>query len=457
MFAKKFLSIVALLFIGLQNSKVSAVCEPKSNTGSDCDLTSTSCTTGDDGFYVATDNEILVEVSSEGTICNKVTTTGYYKGKTSGYYYVKSGTYNDFSSEASDDNTAVGEIDTKTTPSLILDGDGNKLAFGGSGNELYLLTDAKKVFTDDAASTVVVKSVGDSIIIDNSINGADVCVSNVGLITTNIRQGFCTNNACAQYKNCANTGVCTDVVYTTSRAEHEPECKPNDSTLKANCEAGYHVMESGSLVNNGDAGTTLYNCNGEDNCSLITNIPTGYLINGNKNNKSTYAYLECNGINCKAIEVGEADNCTGKKAGDLIYSGSVYKICISTSIPVEISYANIGKYFVKHDSTADSSNVFQDNKTDLNSYHFMVEINALETSVSGNGVTFPSTKEGNTVKYRYADDNQKIYEKNDATRLTTICLNSNNMVEYTKDYKDDDTVDYYVQGSTSTKGPLSSN
>jgi len=78
----------------------------------------------------------------------------------------------------------------------------------------------------------------------------------------------------------------------------------------------------------------------------------------------------------------------------------------------------------------------------------------VEISASGTDVTFP-TKEGESgIKYRYADDKQRIYERTDADRLTAICPTTKTMVDYTKDYKAGDAIDYYVQGNTSATGPI---
>jgi len=339
---------------------------------------------------------------------------------------------------------------------------GNLILVESSDSKKYVVKISKEAGSSDDVDEYGVLKCN----LETEING-DVCVSEQNIISENLKNAFCNDGACANYMTC-KSGECVAAEIKTIRTE-TPKCDPSNDGLKDNCEKGYHVMsvdteEGGSpvysLIINDEEGTVLYYCDGNGSCNE-RQIPIGYLINGNKYNKEVLQYLECNKTSCKAI-AAESGNCNGKSAGDIVKIGGVANICISDEIAIPLTSpaeerTEPIKYFVKHDSTAVASNVFQgnvdvvgDGRLDL--LHFMVEISA-----SGTDVTLPETAEGPTgIKYRYTDGNQRIYESVTSATEGGICDNGVaqfSMVEYVKDYKAGDKVDYYLDERIKRSNP----
>jgi len=459
MFGKKILSIVGLFLLGNQFSYVSADCAPTL----DGDIVCTSCNGENaDGFYYAegtgssSGTNILIKVTeSVGTAsCNKVTVPGYYKSENGSFYKVVQ--TNSIASlvTSSIGETAAGNIDSYDD-SLILDGSQNKLTMGTDGN--FLFTDVNQVFTSGGTSKVVLKSPdANSIVLNTEIVSDDYCVSNAQKILKR-DDGYCIANSCDSLIYCANgTGVCTAVTFTTDRNVRDTtHCNPSSSANKSNCDAGYYILDAGTANANfveTEATGTLWKCNDSaGNCNVVpdASIPYGYLKNSWVS--TTTPYIMCNGNGstgtCTAITKDsihkESNVCTGTKPGDIIENGNDYKLCVGESIdPVELAgnTATV-KYFIGYADGA--TNIFSSKM--LNGYYFMVDITADEDVIL-------HTYEGPSNKYKYTAGDLKVVEYSDGDRLNGICK-STSFTEFTKDYKENDTVDYYKMG-TPVEGPL---
>jgi len=311
---------------------------------------------------------------------------------------------------------------------------------------------------------VEIKSEGAECDLVTRIDGDDVCVSDKKVISTDLQTSFCTANACDSYMNCATTGICTGVKYTTGRVQARDPTLCNPSTeAKTNCDAGYYILDAATananLVETGVEGT-LWECkDSAGDCGVVdsTAIPYGYL----KNQKSGTAtgYIKCDGNGtsgtCTAILTSDIhkddDNCTGNKPGDLIENGGIFKLCIDATIaPVALGITSTSpiKYFIGYDNTA--TNIFKTKMLQFGetpvTYYFMVDI-----QTNGNDVLLHA-HEGEASKYKYTGADLKVVEYSDETRIAGICAGTS-FTEFTKDYKSTDTVDYYVMG-TPGNGPL---
>jgi hypothetical protein len=305
MFSKKLLSIVGLLLVGSQISKVSATCIPAFSVS--CTIAPEySCQTNEYGYYFVDDT--LVKVTGE-TTCEKVQTSGYYKTKSNKYYYVKHD--KTFSTEITPVSSeyALGKI--STAGKLCVDADPDHgIDISSNNGNLYIVPntdtilastgsnvlvkseeDALTFFNPTADNYVVVDTGGilggtagdivavtTALVKDETITGTEeYCVDSETRAILEKKKEFCEGGSedhCEFYYTCT-TGVCED---TTTKIKRRSGCDPTDSDTFSNCATGYHV----------DNSKILYDCTQNSSCTPQHNI-IGYV----KDIENSNNYIKC--------------------------------------------------------------------------------------------------------------------------------------------------------------------
>jgi len=332
MWAKTLLSIVGLLFASSQVYADYSECQP---TYSSPTCTPGTCTSGDDGYYIAKDTGELVKVSNSDSTakCALVTENGYYSTK-DGRLYLKNGDNIDsleFIQNCSKAGDIIGNGDLclDTTNIASLNDDNN-----------YLFTDNGNVFGEGAGKNVVITSAegSDKFVMNNDLTTGEYCVSDAGVVGSQLvdendrLNAFC-NGGCNVYE-CEN-GVCsTDLTLDCSRSV-PGTCDPtktsveDESNNEENCTDGAYYLSSGTIYLC-ETNVNKVKCVAQNGIGGNPAVPIGYFINTGVSD----SYISCDGDNCSEVTKGSitATDCTGKKPGDLIYvEGDSYKLCSGAS------------------------------------------------------------------------------------------------------------------------------
>ncbi|OUM69768.1 hypothetical protein PIROE2DRAFT_19601 [Piromyces sp. E2] len=323
MFSKKILSIVALLFLGHQVSRVSAEnCVISSSDGDkNCNVdTADGCTKG---FVIAKsvskfnyaynkdspasgDNEILIEITGDNNACNVKTSPGYYTDGTNHY----SVNY----------NLAVAPVGEESS----CDGNAGKFKTGGtafcvaSGKELglddgkkYLFTDADTILTKNAANNVILKSDANSITLDKEAMeyNYNYCVDSNAVVWDR-KADLCNDEKAGEctYYSCAS-GTCTE---NTKNIPPTNEKRMGDCDLanpNENCGEGDYYLygkddTTKAKITTVTGGTfVLVQCVTDQEtkkCKIPSAIPTGYLVNAGVG-EGNAKYIKCNGRVCEPV------------------------------------------------------------------------------------------------------------------------------------------------------------
>lgn len=223
------------------------------------------------------------------------------------------------------------------------------------------------------------------------------------------------------------------------------------------CRPGYYLSEKGKkelILNNDDDGKEgdLYECT-TTGCTKLTEsskIPIGYLINEGNIAEANHnvPYILCikdnNDVKCKA-EIVTKTSCTS--IGDIakITDGSKtsIKLCLGligegADSGIELDEEDTVSYLVN----IDTANIFGiDN---LLSY-MVINIH------KGNAIIKKETTDNTSPKYRYTDNNYRVYEKNCTTdQLKSVCDNTKIVYEFEYSHDDENNIAYYVYNDSKT-------
>ncbi|KAL6632865.1 hypothetical protein U3516DRAFT_655669 [Neocallimastix sp. 'constans'] len=491
MFAKNYLSLVALLFVNSYISSVSAAWIDDCTTisgyseltseNSSCEVAA-HCKVGDlimgvdngstanckktlNGVFAfneevgtlislvntnIADPDIksnVVLYNCDGTTCVK--TVGIIRDSTANYVVAAEGG----ASEATSFETtscATGKIDTSDNNVLCL----TASIKATNANPSYIMENvADNAFGtggDNRDKSIVIKTATNIFALDNLIKGDEYCVTTTTNVLTGTLEDFFGNNpaTCDAYYSCdGTTHLCSDVTSTstcTRNAEITDDCVPKSGG--ASC-SGYYITsdaEGTTLLkgNEGSLSGTLWSCNGADPCTKKSSL-VGYFPNAS-DYKVTISYIQCKFdqiqgeaiVNaCTAIKANDieaATDCSAVKAGALL-SGN--KICVddntANAVPLAASNeSNNGDYFINDKD----NHIFIDSSK--NAYHVIITISNEEVTLKT--ITSPEKR------YKYAVKN-KIYEK--ATENASgICQDDASKAlieEFKSDACDSDKVYYY--------------
>jgi len=382
MFAKKFLSIIALLFVG--NKFVNAVTAPTISACTDISAGFTgigeSCgdTSGDITTYCYHNKVIYgFTATNAGTLSDckvksgsldsgvhilKVDTTiadanistttgtttdlekiaiyncntngcerayGYIKDDEDAYYSIGATANESVTGEASCDGK-LGLLNSSKEICLLYDTTDaahpvtKSAPVTTSGTAYYLLDgtpDATNPFTGSATSTSIAIQVGTNYMIYDKFYSSDTNYEYCVDASKKIDKrgdNWCNSEDCSYYK--CETGTCTEV----SKKSTGTACDP---TAPSNCSDGYYLYNAGLVTSNNGSGT-LYLCSsGGTDCKIVgtgsgqtgTKIPVGYLINADSENFTTVPFLKCTSLGaCTAISATTASDCSSNSIGDLI-------------------------------------------------------------------------------------------------------------------------------------------
>lgn len=212
---------------------------------------------------------------------------------------------------------------------------------------------------------------------------------------------------------------------------------------------GNYVVDADSKIITESGVATLIQCTSEaGNCATPSSLPVGFLRNALYVENDDVPYIKCQSGSCTAVLPGDAANCGGKKAGEIVKIGANFNICIEDGIAVLLTGSTPIKYMVKIASEYTDVSPFSTlvgGDATLNGKYVMVDV--------GTDATLHAQE---SKKYRYANAKQRIYNSSleEGAKLEGgICTNTGNKItEFTIDVCSGDTNDYYSKGDSITWG-----